>query len=328
MNPAAIRAGLLFADRRRRGAGQVTYGEVFTVQPFGNIARRQDLHRRADQGRARAAVQRRAARAASDPPGLGRASRYSLRLDAQPAGNRVDAASQLERHADRPGDDLPGDDEQLPRRRRRRLHRLRASARSRSAARSTSTHWSGTSQEHSPVAAGPAEPHHHSCGLQPLRETAAARPALDQRGIRARESPAILQRSDEQQRTRNPDAGRGRRLDDRPRRGADPRLRGHLPDDQRGRGRPRHRRARRQGRGARRHRLQVRRGHPRRRAVDPAQREPRRRGVGRGRDRRARDDEGGRRGAPPALEEARPLRARLEGDRGARPRAASPSTAR
>ena len=99
---------------------------------------------------------------------------------------------------------------------------------------------------------------------------------------------------------------------DSPERRADPRLRVDLPDDQRGRGRARHRRARRQGRGARRHRLQVRRGHPGRRAVDPPLGQPGRRGLARRRDRRARPHEGGRRGAADPLEEARPLRARLE----------------
>ena len=102
------------------------------------------------------------------------------------------------------------------------------------------------------------------------------------------------------------------RLDDRPRRRADPRLRVDLPDDQRGRGRPRHRRARRQGRGARRHRLQVRGRHPGRGAVDPALGEPGRRGLARRRGRRARPHEGGRRGPADPLEEARPLRAGLE----------------
>ena len=38
MNPGGIRADLSFAQLTgRRGAGQVTYGEVFTVQPFNNL---------------------------------------------------------------------------------------------------------------------------------------------------------------------------------------------------------------------------------------------------------------------------------------------------
>ena len=113
-------------------------------------------------------------------------------------------------------------------------------------------------------------------------------------------------------------AGRRRRLGRRPRRRPDPRLRVDFPDDQRGRGRARHRRARRQGRGSRRHRLQVRGRHPGRRAFDPPLGQSRRRGLGRRGDRRARAHEGGRRRAPDPLEEARAVRARLEEDRGRR----------
>ena len=109
-----------------------------------------------------------------------------------------------------------------------------------------------------------------------------SRPSMFRADSRMRsESPAILQRSDDEQHARDAHPARGRSLDDRPRRGADPRLRRHLPDDQRGRGRARNRRSRRQGRGARRHRLQVRGRHPRRRAVDPPERQPGRRGLGR-----------------------------------------------
>ena len=89
-----------------------------------------------------------------------------------------------------------------------------------------------------------------------------------------------------------------------------------FPTIEEGRGRPRHRRPRGQGRGARRHRLQVRGRDPRLRAVDPALGQPCGRSLARRRDRRARDDEGGRRRPAHPLEEARPLRARLEGDRG------------
>ena len=59
-----------------------------------------------------------------------------------------------------------------------------------------------------------------------------------------------------------------------------------------------------------------------RRSVNPADEV-----VGRRGDRRARPHEGGRRGAPDPLEEARPLRARLEGDRGGGRERASRSTA-
>ena len=71
----------------------------------------------------------------------------------------------------------------------------------------------------------------------------------------------------------------------------------------------------RQGRSPRRHRLQVGRRHSGRRALDPAVGQPGRRGLRRRRDRRARDDEGGRRGPADPLEEARALRDGLEGDR-------------
>ena len=100
-----------------------------------------------------------------------------------------------------------------------------------------------------------------------------------------------------------------------PERRADPGLRVDLPDDQRRGSRPRHRRPRGQGRGARRHRLQVRRRHPRQRAFDPPLGESGGRGLSRRRDRRARDDQGGRRRPADPLEEARALRDRLEGDR-------------
>ena len=37
MNPGGIRADLTFAERSAgEGDGNVTYGEMFTVQPFGN----------------------------------------------------------------------------------------------------------------------------------------------------------------------------------------------------------------------------------------------------------------------------------------------------
>ena len=60
-----------------------------------------------------------------------------------------------------------------------------------------------------------------------------------------------------------------------------------------------------------------------RRSVNPADEV-----VARGQGRRARAHEGGRRGPADPLEEARPLRARLEEHRGRRRVAASPSTAR
>ena len=103
---------------------------------------------------------------------------------------------------------------------------------------------------------------------------------------------------------------------DGPRRGARPGLRIVVSRDQRGRGRPRHGRARGQGRGARRHRLQVGGGHPRRRAHDPPLGQPGRRGRARRGDRCARPHQGGRRRPADPLQEARPLRARLEEDRG------------
>ena len=123
-------------------------------------------------------------------------------------------------------------------------------------------------------------------------------------------------RSDGERHRRKACCRRRRRLDNRPRWGSHPRLRRCLPGDQRGRGRARHGRARGQGRGARRHRLQVGRRHPRCRADHPPVGEPGRRGRGRRGDRRARPHERGRRRAPHPLEEARPLRARVEAHRG------------
>ena len=54
MNPGGIRADL--SPVSAATPGEVTYEEVFTVQPFGNTLTVKTLHRRADPGAARAAV--------------------------------------------------------------------------------------------------------------------------------------------------------------------------------------------------------------------------------------------------------------------------------
>ena len=57
MNPGGVRADLTYASSTAgEGDGVVTYGEAFTVQPFGNLLVSIDPHRRADQDGARAAV--------------------------------------------------------------------------------------------------------------------------------------------------------------------------------------------------------------------------------------------------------------------------------
>ena len=58
MNSGGVRAGLLFAQiSGGEQPGQVTYGEAFTVQPFGNTLVVKTLHRPGDLRRPRAAVQ-------------------------------------------------------------------------------------------------------------------------------------------------------------------------------------------------------------------------------------------------------------------------------
>ena len=147
----------------------------------------------------------------------------------------------------------------------------------------------------------------------------------------AEKRPGYTDRPLQNDRTNRQSGGRARRrrrLDDDARRRADPELRGDLPRHHRGTGRHRHRRTGRQGRGPGRRRVQVGGRNPRLRAVDPALGEPGGRGRRRRPDRRARHDEGGRRRAPHALEEAGALRDRVEADRAARPRRASPSRAK
>ena len=158
---------------------------------------------------------------------------------------------------------------------------------------------------------------------QELAHKPANREPGRKRSFRREKAPGYTDRPLHGHRANRTANRRRRRLDHRSGRRADPGLRVHLPDDQRGRGRPRPGRPGRQGRGARGHRLQVGGRDPGRRALDPAFREPGRRGLGRRRDRRARDDEGGRRRPAHPLEEARPLRARLESDRAAPPNPAS-----
>ena len=316
MNPGGIRADLLHATSPGgEAAGLVTYGELFTVQPFGNSLVVKTCTGTQIDALLEQQIFPRGHVDVPDPAGLERLHVLVERWRA-PAGSRIDPAS-IKLNGTTLGPTTGY---------RVTMNSFLASGGDGFTVFNQCTNALGGEIDLDALvryfqqfgdgepatgarSAGPAEPHHAAA-------VAASEPDLA--GDSRRESPAILRDSDEQQRTRDADPGRGRCLDDRPRRGADPRLRGHLPHDQRGRGRPRNGGSRRQGRGARRHRLQVRGRHPRRRAVDPPERQPGRRGLRRRRDRRARHDEGGRRGASAPLEEARPLRARLEGDRGCR----------
>ncbi len=116
MNPGGVRADLTFAGRGRRG-GDLRRGlHGAAVQQHPADAH---LHRRADRRGAGAAVaaQRRPTRILQPSATL----HYTQTL-ANPIGDRVSNIT-INGVAGRPGRDLPGDGEQLPRRRRGQLHR-------------------------------------------------------------------------------------------------------------------------------------------------------------------------------------------------------------
>ena len=72
MNSGGVRAGLLFTQiSGGEQPGQVTYGEAFNVQPFGNTLVVKTLHRPGDLRRPRAAVQQPGARAEPDHARVG-----------------------------------------------------------------------------------------------------------------------------------------------------------------------------------------------------------------------------------------------------------------
>ena len=130
MNPGGIRGGVGFlVTAGGEGPGEVTYGEAFTVQPFGNTLVTKtmtgDMIRRLLQQQFLATVRlatavppRRRARAANlvDVPVRVESRRRDVRRE-----DREDVGERRRGDGKR---DVPGDDEQLPRHRRRRLYRL------------------------------------------------------------------------------------------------------------------------------------------------------------------------------------------------------------
>jgi 5'-nucleotidase len=121
MNPGGIRADLVYAQSSGgEAAGQVTYGEAFTVQPFNNPGSWY-ADRRATQGRPGATVppgRCPATASPTDPADLG-GIQLHVRLD--PRAERQNHGDESQRGADRSGRELPRRDERLPGQRRRRL---------------------------------------------------------------------------------------------------------------------------------------------------------------------------------------------------------------
>ena len=156
MNPGGIRSDLIYAfSPGGEAPGQVTYGEAFTVQPFNNLVTTQTFT--GAQIKAVLEQQFRTAPAANIFLQVSRGFTYSYN-STMPPENRI-SNMPAQRRADRPGRDLPGDDQRLPRQRGRRLHPadgrhqpgLRARLRRRRA---------GRLPRHRLDRAGPAEPLH------------------------------------------------------------------------------------------------------------------------------------------------------------------------
>ena len=94
MNPGGIRADLTFSQISGGEApGQVTYGESFTVQPFGNTLMTMTLTGRPDRHDARAAVVGPSATSALRKV-LQVSNGFTYTWDAsRPIGDRVDPAT-------------------------------------------------------------------------------------------------------------------------------------------------------------------------------------------------------------------------------------------
>ena len=124
MNPGGVRADLTYASSTAgEGDGAVTYGEAFTVQPFGNLLVSMDL-----TGAQIETMLEQQWVTQTDGSvrflhlGVSNGFTYSRSASA-PVGNKVDPASiKLNGATIDPARDLPGHRELLPRRRRRRLH--------------------------------------------------------------------------------------------------------------------------------------------------------------------------------------------------------------
>ncbi len=195
MNPGGIRNELLFASRRAASLpGQVTYGELFNVQPFGNSL----VVKTCTGAQIDALLEQQIF-----PQRDGRRILQCLRtasptLDAAAApGNRIDPSSIKLNGVTLGPTRLPRDDEQLPRVRTETGSPSSTSARTRSVARSTSTRSPATSRQFSDGIRRSsrfrraAEPHHaaplaHTSTVSPSRGistpgTAAARSARDRK---------------------------------------------------------------------------------------------------------------------------------------------------
>ena len=97
MNPGGIRADVVFIQQSRRGTGEVTYGEAFTVQPFGNTLVIKTMTGTQIQRAARAAV-RRLWRPATKRI-LQISAGFSCTLDlTRPAGGARAGVDQAQRH--------------------------------------------------------------------------------------------------------------------------------------------------------------------------------------------------------------------------------------
>ena len=119
MNPGGIRTDLTFANspggEARPGHLRRGLRRAAVQQPGDNA----DVHRRPDQGRARAAALPSGEQFAADPAGV---CRIHVLVRRDFAGEQQGLEHDAERSADRPGRHLPGDDERLPRQRWRRVH--------------------------------------------------------------------------------------------------------------------------------------------------------------------------------------------------------------
>ena len=159
MNPGGVRGEpALQPDQRWRAARRGHIRRGLRRAAVRQHAGREDVHRPAALRRARAAVRESGRRAAARDAGRRTACTYSFtrvvragqqarptRLRSRSDGVAVDPRRPV----------VPGRDEQLHRRRRRRIHRLQVVHRTRSAATWTSTPSALPARTHSPVAPPP-----------------------------------------------------------------------------------------------------------------------------------------------------------------------------
>ncbi|MGY3681704.1 5'-nucleotidase [Streptomyces sp. TE33382] len=120
MNPGGIRSDLVHKASGAEGDGVVTYGEAFTVQPFTNMMNVVDL----TGAQVIEALQQQVSGSNEASPKILQVSRgltYTLDLTKTGAAPRGRRHHQAQRRGDRPGEELPGRDERVPRGRRRRL---------------------------------------------------------------------------------------------------------------------------------------------------------------------------------------------------------------